>query len=379
VEALRPKGKDVRAVWRLPFGEVPEWLIESGQRVDANAQTLGGMVEDLCDLLREALTDGKVAKDSAESLIADLLDAHGQLEAVSTTWCLMTQDKPHAEALPMARWIESRQGHTGVDFRVCASPISAAGLLKELLWNHATGVLLTSATLTALGEFRRFAQLTGLQWVEGVRYLQLPSPFDYEHRAVLDIPPLAVEPKAVEAHTHAVIQWLNQHLARREGSLVLFTSYRQMKDVYEALHPDLKRITRMQGQQSKGVMLREHCAAIDEGSGAILFGVDSLSEGVDLPGHYLRHVVIAKLPFSVPSTPVLEAMAEWLESQGRNPFIEMAVPDVSTKLTQAVGRLLRTENDHGRISILDTRLLTKTYGKRLINALPRMGRLGAAA
>jgi ATP-dependent DNA helicase DinG len=98
--------------------------------------------------------------------------------------------------------------------------------------------------------------------------------------------------------------------------------------------------------------------------------VASFSEGLDLPGDYCRHVVIVKLPFSVPDDPVDQAIAEWAEAQGRNPFYEISVPDASLKLVQACGRLIRSESDYGTISMLDKRIVTQRYGKALIESLP---------
>jgi len=99
-------------------------------------------------------------------------------------------------------------------------------------------------------------------------------------------------------------------------------------------------------------------------------GLASFAEGLDLPDDYCRHVVIAKLPFAVPEDPLDQAMAEWAEAQGKNPFFEIAVPDAALKLVQACGRLIRHEGDHGRITLLDRRILTQRYGRALLDSLP---------
>ena len=99
-------------------------------------------------------------------------------------------------------------------------------------------------------------------------------------------------------------------------------------------------------------------------------GLASFAEGIDLPGKYCEHVIIAKLPFSVPNDPVDASLTEWIESQGRNAFMEISVPDASIKLVQACGRLIRKETDRGRITLLDKRILTKFYGQKILKALP---------
>ena len=102
----------------------------------------------------------------------------------------------------------------------------------------------------------------------------------------------------------------------------------------------------------------------------MIFGLASFAEGIDLPGAYCRHVVIAKIPFAVPDDPVEAALAEWVEARGGNPFMEISVPDAALRLVQASGRLLRTEEDSGRITLLDRRVVTRHYGRRILDSLP---------
>jgi ATP-dependent DNA helicase DinG len=102
----------------------------------------------------------------------------------------------------------------------------------------------------------------------------------------------------------------------------------------------------------------------------VIFGLASFAEGVDLPGDYCSHVVIAKIPFAVPDSPLESALAEWVESQGRNAFMDISVPDAALRLVQASGRLLRTEQDVGRVTLLDRRVVTRRYGKAILDSLP---------
>jgi ATP-dependent DNA helicase DinG len=127
----------------------------------------------------------------------------------------------------------------------------------------------------------------------------------------------------------------------------------------------------VQDSLSKSLLLETHRQNIDEGKASVIMGLASFAEGVDLPGAYCTHVVIAKLPFAVPDNPRDAAHAELLEQQGRNAFMEISVPDAALKLVQASGRLLRTEEDSGRITLLDRRLLTRRYGRAILESLPR--------
>jgi ATP-dependent DNA helicase DinG len=154
------------------------------------------------------------------------------------------------------------------------------------------------------------------------------------------------------------------------GTLVLFSSRKQMQDVFDGLDRDWRKQVFIPGNLSKQETLNKHKARVDGGDSSVLFGLASFAEGVDLPGAYCEHVVIAKIPFSVPDDPVEAALAEWIEARGGNPFMEISVPDASLKLVQACGRLLRTEEDRGTITLLDRRLVTQRYGKAILNALP---------
>ena len=127
----------------------------------------------------------------------------------------------------------------------------------------------------------------------------------------------------------------------------------------------------IQDSLSKALLIERHKERVDDNRSSVIFGLASFSEGVDLPGRYCDHVVIAKLPFAVPDSPREAAHAELLEQQGRNPFMEISVPDAALKLVQASGRLLRSETDSGRITLLDRRLLTKRYGRAILDSLPR--------
>lgn len=122
--------------------------------------------------------------------------------------------------------------------------------------------------------------------------------------------------------------------------------------------------------------LATHHARIEAGEGSILCGVASFAEGIDLPDKDCTHVIIAKIPFAVPDSPVDATRAEWLEARGRNPFMELAVPEASFRLIQAAGRLLRSESDMGRVTILDPRLREKFYGRMMVKALPPFRRAG---
>jgi len=151
---------------------------------------------------------------------------------------------------------------------------------------------------------------------------------------------------------------------------VLFSSRRQLQEVQEGLHPAFRRLILAQDDYSKQELLRLHRLTVDRGEPSIIFGLASLAEGIDLPGKYCTHVVIAKIPFPVPNDPVDATLGDWVKSRGRNPFQEISVPEAALRLIQASGRLLRQESDRGTITILDERLATRSYGKGILDSLP---------
>lgn len=143
-----------------------------------------------------------------------------------------------------------------------------------------------------------------------------------------------------------------------------------MTATYEQMPEELRAVTLMQGMESKGSLIAKHKARIDAGGRSVLMGLQSLAEGVDLAGDYCTTVVIAKLSFAVPTDPVASARAEWIEQQGGSSFHDLYVPETAMRLAQAVGRLLRREDDHGRVVILDRRLGTTSWGRRMLTGLP---------
>jgi ATP-dependent DNA helicase DinG len=168
--------------------------------------------------------------------------------------------------------------------------------------------------------------------------------------------------------------WLGANLNWDAGNLVLFTSRAKLDRVLQVLPIEYVRKVRAQGSLSKAQLITEHRQDIEAGKGSTLFGLASFGEGLDLPGKLCETVVVTQLPFAVPTDPVGATYAEWLESRGRNPFIEVSVPDATRLLIQYCGRLIRTETDTGRIVLLDRRVVTKRYGEQMLRALPPFAR-----
>ena len=268
------------------------------------------------------------------------------------------------ETAPAARWLHFRDA----EIQMNASPIDVASQLSEMLWQRAFGCVITSATLSVGGDFTRFRKQAGIN--ADNHFNHLPSPFNFAEQAVLSVPRMKIDPREIEEHTQMIIDLAPELTVNDRGSLFLFSSWRQLFNVYDGLSEDYQEQVLRQGVFSRSEIVRLHKERIDAGQASRIFGVASFAEGIDLPGEYCDHVIIAKIPFAVPDDPVGATLSEWIEDNGGNSFQQIMIPDAALRLVQACGRLLRTEEDRGRITILDRRLLTQRYGQTLLNALP---------
>lgn len=371
LESLRQRIHSLRAfdekkARRFKSGPLPEWVRNSGEAALAGARAL----EKTFAALREALLERAPSEGTLATRVLSSLGFYvGKLENLLSTWELMLAPDVADEA-PVARWIELHESASGgSDYLVCAAPISGSDRLRKLLWSRASAVVLMSATLTSCGTFDLFLQQSGLSVFRGLRFLRVESPFDYRSNAKLVIPAMRSDPSDSDAHTREVVDRMPD-LVRTQGTLVLFASAKQMRAVYGQLDERLRRITLMQGAMPRMEMLARHRAAIDRGDRSVLFGLQSMAEGVDLPREYCTHLVWVKLPFSVPDSPLEEARREWIELQGRSSFIEITLPETAIRFKQGLGRLLRTTEDYGTATVLDRRLVTKRWGGLLMRGLP---------
>ncbi|OMH38793.1 ATP-dependent DNA helicase DinG [Motiliproteus sp. MSK22-1] len=358
---------------RFAGGVVPEQVRESASQLAGLYNQIFSQLDATAETLKEAISEPLlgISKEGAERWYPTVGRMLARSESALALWRDYAVANP-ASGAPQARWLTAVDGAEGHDIELACSPIVASETLKSHLWEPCAGAVVTSATLTALGEFQRLIMRTGLP--ENCRYSRVPSPFDYANAARLNIPDLKASPADTEAHDEAVATTLQQVLSKEDAALVLFTSWRQMLRVQELLAPAKHLEIIAQGMYSKQEVLRQHKLRIDDGNGSVLFGLASFAEGVDLPGEYLTHVVIAKIPFSVPGDPVEAALHEWIRERGGDPFMEISVPDASVKLIQACGRLLRSETDRGQITLLDNRLVTRRYGRALLESLPAFSR-----
>lgn len=362
--------------WLWEDGKIPEGLETTVSNTAIAARSLLKHVVGLND----ALSAARREKEQDGALLDRLTSEFGlfiaRIEQISAVWDLLSTVPIEGEE-PLAKWI-TRRADDKNDYIFNASPISSASHLANSLWRRAAGAVLTSATLQSLGSFNLILRQTGLLWLPETTTLALESPFNFDTQGELYIPPVHASPKDPDAHTAAIVEWLPKLVSPVEaiGTLVLFSSRKQMQDVALRLPDEYLPLLLVQGELPKAVLLQRHHQAIAEGKASIIFGLDSFAEGLDLPGPACVQVIIAKLPFAMPDNPIEKTQNRWIEQRGGNPFIEITVPEASIKLIQAVGRLIRTEQDYGRVTILDNRVKTQRYGQQLLACLPPFKRIG---
>ncbi|ARD21865.1 MULTISPECIES: ATP-dependent DNA helicase DinG [Shewanella] len=353
---------------RFENGKLPESLLIQAENLATTSNLAVKQFTKIQSVLNEAIKDGELPKHQSEAALSEAGFILQRLENLAKLWKMLAKEDSKKGA-PMARWAELITGKQQ-DYLFCASPIEVGFMLEHMLWQKAAGVILCSATLRALNNFNHFAHQVGLSLNDGSRFLALLSPFDYQNNATLFIPQMENEPTE-DAFTDELAEQVIALVEDEMATLVLFASYWQMEKVTDKVNGKIaKDQLFVQGTMPRQQILEQHKLRCDQGKPSIIFGTGSFSEGLDLPGDYLTNLIITKLPFAVPTSPVEQAHAEYIKSKGGNPFLQLTIPDASRKLIQSCGRLLRKEDDYGRVTILDRRLITKRYGKSLLDALP---------
>lgn len=361
----RPDPAAQEPMWRAPNGRLPDiWM--------PDIEAIADDTRALFNWAHAALTQvakGKPEDAARERLQRNLGMALEMIEQQHNLWTGWRREDKEGQP-PTARWITlSRDG----DLVLHGSPVSAANVLRKLLWDEVDSVVMTSATLTGGGDFQALAIDNGIP--AEAEMVSLASPFDLPNQAQLIVPAFPVTPDDKEGHPREIAKYLVKELDWGKGSIVLFTSRWKMEKVAELMPAAQRKQVLVQGETAKQKMIDEHLRRTSAGEGSVLFGLNSFGEGLDLPGEACTTVVITQVPFAVPTDPQTSTLSEWFESRGLNAFNLIAIPHALRTLTQFSGRLIRTSTDTGRVIILDSRLLTRRYGKRIIDSLPPFKRV----
>ena len=358
-------------------------VADPGYKGRANLQTpleeglkLATVISDLADSLRKQRPNNLPEK---EDQLYDKLLKRAQTLA-SNIRAVFAVDQPNKFVYYVERVTAS--GQRGFQLQVSAAPLDVTAWLKERLFDKCN-VICTSATLATIGpnpvmpedkgpNFAYFRRRTGLDSYESTQIIEriLPLSFDYESNALLYLPrdlPAPVYGAGSDDYTKAIAREMYRLVKVSRGrAFLLFSSKRMLDQAYELMAPHLDFPLLRQGDMSRIELTRR----FREENGAVLFGLKSFWEGVDIAGDALSLVVIDKLPFDPPDDPVHEARVAQMKAAGENWFGIYVLPQAVLRLKQGLGRLLRTREDRGGMAILDTRLYTKGYGKLVLDALP---------
>ena len=325
---------------------------------DEAQRVLSGLLEIIAQLTRGLSEILEALAEEDEELFGSLSNLYRRLAEVHDNIDALVF-KPEPDRI---YWAEVQS--SGLRLALNAAPLHIGPLMEHYLWREKASVILTSATLTTAGEFDYLrGRLNAVEADE----LALGSPFDYERSALLylvnDIP----EPSDRGGHQRAVEHGLIQ-LCRATGgrALVLFTSYDQLKRTSQAIAPILARHDIQVYEQGEGASPHTLLENFRTSERAVLLGTRAFWEGVDVPGEALSVLVIIKLPFDVPSDPIVAARSETFE----DPFYQYSLPEAILRFRQGFGRLIRTQYDQGVIAVLDRRILTKRYGHFFLDSLP---------
>lgn len=268
-------------------------------------------------------------------------------------------------------WLEKRRDNRGREWAgITITPLDLSGLMEEAVFTPYPTVILTSATLAVNGTFDFWGQRIGLpDDEERVQTGQYPSPFDYSRRVLLGVPQDAPGPESemYQPYLETFIQRAVNTVGG--GVLVLFTSYRDLRSVFDSIGSDLERrgfSCYRQGNEDRGRLME---LFVEDRTG-VLFATDSFWEGIDAPGDTLRLVIVCRLPFRVPTDPVQRARSEAIDRRGGNSFYDFSLPQAVIKLKQGFGRLMRRTADYGAVIVTDPRMVRKPYGRVFWNSLP---------
>jgi ATP-dependent DNA helicase DinG len=306
----------------------------------------------------------------AELLSEQISMALGRLEAIPELIAAFSEDATQSGD---ARWLRIGQDvryatpDDPTDLEFWVSPMEPAGALADALWGKIGACVLTSATLAHHGGFDVPAGTLGLPVNSG---LIVDGAFHYQSQGCLVISKFSGDPRDDQSHAERIARYLDTRVEENIGILVLFTSWRLCFQVEELLEEAVRKVTLVQGQQPLALLLQEHEKRRNEGRMSIIFGLQSMAEGLDLPGDLANEVVITRLPFQPPDDPREATLAEYLKNQGRDPFTELSLPSATIRLRQAVGRLIRSETDTGQVTMLDRRLVNTRWGQSLLKELP---------
>ncbi|MFH1186520.1 MAG: helicase C-terminal domain-containing protein, partial [Chloroflexota bacterium] len=325
---------------------------------DAAGESLRLLIASLSEIHEAAAAMYAAGTEDLEDVISDLSTAcHRLAEAELQISAIIGRPSPD-----QVYWIEVRPSGNGLSLN--AAPLRVGPLIEKVLWHEKASIVLTSATLTAHGEFQYLRSTLGADEADE---MQLGSPFDYENSTLLFVANDIPEPNAPQYQPALHRALIAAARAAGGRTLALFTSYAALKKAAQAISAPLAREEILVYEHGEGASPNVLLESFKAAERAVLLGTRSFWEGVDVPGEALSVLFIAKLPFDVPTDPLIAARSETFE----DPFRDYLVPEAILKFRQGFGRLIRRASDRGVVAILDRRVISKQYGRLFLDSVPR--------
>ncbi len=373
IDELRAVDEAAEALDRAVVSEVDEMTLRITRALpEARLKAILDPVDELhTRLVVLANTLGDVMEDDdgeEGGPFYDLRVVLRRIESLITLCDSFTDFDNHSDRV---FWVELRRSSRGGRFaRLISSPLDIRGVMREAVFDVFDTAVFTSATLTVAGSFDYWGGRVGLIDVDRETDLaRFPSPFPYREHALVAVPTDAPEPSS-PAYQGFLERFVGELLDVTEGrALVLFTSYEMLRATHGALRDRLAErgiVALRQGDEDRARLLTR----FSSDTSSVLFATESFWQGVDVPGESLQAVVLCRLPFRVPTDPILLARTEAIEARGGNAFTELSLPEAVMKFRQGFGRLIRRGTDRGVVVVTDVRVLTKRYGALFLQSLP---------
>ena len=331
-----------------------------------NINTFVSLLKTLLDEIGEL---SKKSQDIVSSVIIDIASCATRLKlAANAVAFFISPAEKHC------KWIEIKKYKESINVRFCSAPLSVAEGLKTCLYDNYNTLILTSATLAVNRSFLFFKKNIGLSQNAEHRLseLILDSPFDYKKQAILGIPTDIPEPNET-GYISALEENILKTIEISNGrALILFTSYSLLDTLYKKLEPPITHLgytCLKQGTNNRHILLE----TFKNDKTSVLLATDSFWEGIDVKGDALECVILTRLPFKVPTEPIIEARSEEIERTGGDPFYDYSLPLAVIKFKQGFGRLIRSRDDRGVVILFDRRIVTRKYGHVFLQSLPDIG------
>ena len=367
-EQLSKKGKEGSDSLRVRYHKNFRYFRENEEQINEIRETmtkLGRALNNLCEYILDLPPNSFEFQDQIyRELTALLQDLNMLGEALNL--CVTADEKDYVF------WLEIPFNERNIDVLLNAVPLKIADILQQKLFSRIRSAALTSATLSVNKKFDYFKNRIGLDLLgdKPVMAHIFGSPFNYNDQIHLSVTDFLPDPRNAEYAERLAGFLIDLHRSERRGMMILFTSYSLLNRIHTLMKPamDADRILLL--AQGKSGSRNQMVGQFRENRDSVLLGTDSFWEGVDIPGEALQLLVIPKLPFDVPTDPIIAARMEEIKERGGNPFFEYSVPEAIIKFKQGFGRLIRAQSDYGAVIACDNRLSRMKYGQQFLNSLP---------